>query len=107
MNGRFSNAQAVLYDIVLSVQTTLLMILKEQRPTLDKLFDYMCQILGTYLREEGIISKSCSNSELTAVINFIITVYFCVEFIFEKLIILVSVQVLSSSRVALFRIRRP
>ncbi|XP_077302776.1 xaa-Pro aminopeptidase 3 [Arctopsyche grandis] len=64
VNGKFTEAQAVLYDIVLSVQSTLLLILKEQRPTLDRLFDLMCQILGSYLKEEGIISKSVTGSEL-------------------------------------------
>lgn len=59
VNGKFTSAQKVLYEVVHEVQTELLNALETvQYATLDQLYDLMCYRLGNYLKEIGVIGKS-------------------------------------------------
>ena len=58
VNGHFSDAQKVLYEILNTVQKELLECLQnEGGENLDQLFDTMCLKLGRYLKEIGLIDK--------------------------------------------------
>lgn len=62
INGTFTPAQEVLYDLIFSVQQELLHAVANCKTvTLDDLFDFMCFRLGKYLREIGLIDKSLSD----------------------------------------------
>lgn len=63
INGKFSPEQRCLYEVVLEVQQELLKML-EDFPSLDKLFDYMCLLLGRRLRDVGLISKNADANYL-------------------------------------------
>uniref|UniRef100_A0A2A4K4X0 Aminopeptidase P N-terminal domain-containing protein n=1 Tax=Heliothis virescens TaxID=7102 RepID=A0A2A4K4X0_HELVI len=64
VSGKFTSHQQILYEIVLAVQKRLIEILGEQRPPLDKLFDCMCRLLGSYLQQEGILPHNVDGQEL-------------------------------------------
>ncbi|XP_075155591.1 xaa-Pro aminopeptidase 3 isoform X2 [Haematobia irritans] len=58
VNGEFTEAQRVLYEVVLQLQKELMAkLLKEGGQTLDHLFDSMCLLLGKYLQEIGLVPK--------------------------------------------------
>lgn len=59
VNGKFTPAQEVLYEVVYAVQKELLDVVSTvEKVTLDQLFDLMCYRLGKYLQEIGVIAKS-------------------------------------------------
>lgn len=59
--------------MVLDVQQDLIKML-ENFPSLDKLFDYMCLLLGQRLQEVGLISKKADTNYLVRVsLNLLIT----------------------------------
>lgn len=65
INGSFTDAQRVLYEIVLNVQKDLLKILLNPGGlTLDELFDTMCFRLGMYLQQVNLIPKDKEGQEL-------------------------------------------
>lgn len=64
VSGHFTDAQRVLYEIVLTVQKELIKILNEQNCSLDQLFELMCLELGKYLKEIGFIPKHISGVDL-------------------------------------------
>lgn len=65
INGTFTSAQAILYDVILTLQKDLLAtLLQHGGKTLDELFDTMCLKLGFYLQEVGLIPKTTSDMEL-------------------------------------------
>lgn len=65
INGSFTPAQEVLYDVILTVQKELIGIVQQHGgKTLDELFDTMCLKLGFYLQEVGLIPKSVSDLDL-------------------------------------------
>ncbi|XP_065365228.1 xaa-Pro aminopeptidase 3 isoform X2 [Calliphora vicina] len=58
INGKFTDAQKTLYDVVLQLQKELIeTLLREGGETLDQLFDTMCFKLGKYLQEIGLVPK--------------------------------------------------
>lgn len=59
INGHFTPAQEVLYEVVHTIQKELLnAVATVENVTLDQLFDFMCYRLGKYLQEIGVIAKS-------------------------------------------------
>lgn len=65
INGTFTPAQEVLYEIILTLQKELIdTLLQHGGKSLDELFDTMCLKLGFYLQEIGLIPKSTSDLEL-------------------------------------------
>lgn len=61
VNGKFTPAQDILYDVVYTVQMELLETVANARDiSLDQLFHVMCIRLGKYLQEIGVIDKSLS-----------------------------------------------
>ncbi|XP_053949572.1 xaa-Pro aminopeptidase 3 [Anastrepha ludens] len=59
IDGTFTPAQKILYDVVLQLQKELIAtLLKPGGETLDNLFDTMCIKLGKYLQEAGIVPKN-------------------------------------------------
>lgn len=59
INGKFTPAQEVLYEVVHTVQTEILnAVASAENVTLDQLFDLMCYRLGKYLQEIGVLGKS-------------------------------------------------
>lgn len=68
INGRFTDAQLVLYEVTLNLQRDLIEMLGQTgAQTLDDLFDTMCYKLGVYLQEAGLVNKSLSGMELARV----------------------------------------
>lgn len=68
INGRFTDAQLVLYEVTLRLQTDLIeMLTKTGAQTLDDLFDTMCHKLGAYLQEAGLIDKKVGGMDLARV----------------------------------------
>lgn len=65
INGKLTDPQRVLYEIVLEVQKTLINRLAEF-PTLDMLFHEMCSLLGKKLQEGGLVSKTMTGNQLMA-----------------------------------------
>lgn len=64
INGTFTPAQRVLYEVVHTVQREILVVASEtENITLDQLFETMCFRLGKYLQEIGVISKSLNEVE--------------------------------------------
>lgn len=63
IDGKFSDHQRVLYEVVLDVQKTLIERL-ENFPSLDQLFHEMCILLGKRLQEINLIPKSFNVNEL-------------------------------------------
>lgn len=64
INGKFTSAQEILYEVVHAVQTELLYAVSDvEHITLDQLFDLMCFRLGKYLQEIGLINKSMNELE--------------------------------------------
>ncbi|GJQ74514.1 hypothetical protein Trydic_g21381 [Trypoxylus dichotomus] len=61
INGKFTPEQRCIYEVVLDVQKDLLKML-ENFPSLDKLFDYMCLLLGQRLQDVGLVSKNADAS---------------------------------------------
>ncbi|XP_036318528.1 xaa-Pro aminopeptidase 3 isoform X2 [Rhagoletis pomonella] len=58
IDGIFTPAQKILYDVVLQLQKELIAtLLKPGGETLDQLFDTMCVKLGKYLQEVGLVPK--------------------------------------------------
>lgn len=66
VSGYFTAPQRALYDAVLTVQVHLIELLKEF-PTLDRLYDSMCHLLGKELKEIGIVPSSLENQALMRV----------------------------------------
>lgn len=65
IDGNFTPAQRVIYEIVLTVQKDLLKtLLNVGGNTLDELFDTMCLRLGKYLQEVNLIPKDKEGQEL-------------------------------------------
>lgn len=64
VDGKFTDAQKVLYEIVLQTQTNLIQIIQEKSCSLDELFEIMCLELGKYLKEIGFIPKHLAGVEL-------------------------------------------
>jgi Xaa-Pro aminopeptidase len=65
VNGRFSDSQKVLYEILLQVQLELMdTMFKEGGRTLDELFDTMCLRLGKYLQEVNLIPRHLSGVDV-------------------------------------------
>ncbi|GAB0098845.1 xaa-Pro aminopeptidase 3 [Sergentomyia squamirostris] len=65
INGHFTSAQGILYDVILTLQKDLFKtLLNAGGACLDDLFDTMCIKLGLYLQEVGLISKSLSGLSL-------------------------------------------
>lgn len=68
INGRFTDAQLVLYEVTLALQKDLIAMLGQRgAQTLDDLFDTMCYKLGLYLQEAGLVDKSLTGMELARV----------------------------------------
>lgn len=68
INGEFTDAQLVLYEVTLRLQKDLIAMLGQRgAQTLDDLFDTMCYKLGAYLQEAGLVDKSLSGMELARV----------------------------------------
>ncbi|XP_078045801.1 xaa-Pro aminopeptidase 3 [Augochlora pura] len=63
INGKFTQEQKLLYDIILDIQNILIYRLKEM-PTLDQLFHDMCSLLGRRLQEIGLIPKDLIGDKL-------------------------------------------
>ncbi|XP_041778925.1 xaa-Pro aminopeptidase 3 [Anopheles merus] len=64
VEGRFSDPQRVLYEVLLQVQRELLGCLQQAGgETLDQLFDTMCSKIGKYLQEIKLIPESLSGLE--------------------------------------------
>lgn len=64
INGKFTPAQEVIYEVVYTVQSELLKALSTaEKMSLDDLFNLMCYRLGIYLQEVGLIDKSLNNLE--------------------------------------------
>ncbi|XP_049312515.1 xaa-Pro aminopeptidase 3 isoform X1 [Bactrocera dorsalis] len=62
IDGTFTPAQKVLYDVLLQLQKELIgTLLKPGGETLDELFDTMCIKLGKYLQEVGIVPKDIAD----------------------------------------------
>lgn len=99
INGKFTNAQRDIYEVVLEVQKHLIK-LCEDFPTLDSLFDSMCFELGNRLQKLGVIPKLLTNQALIKV-NIFVKSFVGVIFFFFFL--LGSISVLSTSRISLFR----
>lgn len=57
VNGRFSSAQRELYEAVLHVQGAVLAALRDDRPSLDRLYRLMCSQLAATLPELGIVAR--------------------------------------------------
>lgn len=66
INGKFTNNQKEVYEVVLEVQKKLIDLCGEF-PTLDSLFDAMCILLGKGLQQIGIIPKIMTNQALIKV----------------------------------------
>lgn len=67
INGEFTEAQKVLYDVILTLQKDLIgILLREGGETLDKLFETMCLRLGKYLKEVGLIPGHITNDQALA-----------------------------------------
>lgn len=65
INGLFSPAQRILYEILLIIQKELIETLQhEGGHTLDQLFDTMCMRIGSYLQELGLIDKTKTGYDL-------------------------------------------
>lgn len=66
-SGRFTNAQRILYEIVLEVQLELIASLKDtdERPTIDGLYRKMQSTLSDLLVSEKILSEGMSELELS------------------------------------------
>uniref|UniRef100_A0A336M323 CSON011162 protein n=1 Tax=Culicoides sonorensis TaxID=179676 RepID=A0A336M323_CULSO len=62
--SKLSDAQRVLYEIVLETQKSLIRKLQEKAYSLDELFEIMCLELGKYLKEIGFIPKHLSGVDL-------------------------------------------
>ena len=68
INGEFTDAQLVLYEVTLNLQKDLIAMLGQKgAQTLDGLFDTMCYRLGMYLQEAGLVDKSLRGMELARV----------------------------------------
>ncbi|XP_014204465.1 probable Xaa-Pro aminopeptidase 3 [Copidosoma floridanum] len=65
INGTFTPAQRILYEIVLEVQTELVRKLKYM-PSLDQLFQDMFALLSKRLQEENLLPKDLSGNKLLA-----------------------------------------
>ncbi|CAG9770275.1 unnamed protein product [Ceutorhynchus assimilis] len=63
VNGKFTDPQREIYEIVLEVQRELIA-LCNQLPSLDALFECMCLLLGKKLQEAGLIKTQPSNTYL-------------------------------------------
>ncbi|XP_066251091.1 xaa-Pro aminopeptidase 3 [Euwallacea similis] len=63
VNGKFTDAQTEIYQIVLDVQKELIE-LCNKLPTLDALFECMCLLLGKKLQSCGLIAMQPSNNYL-------------------------------------------
>lgn len=64
VDGKFTDAQKILYEIVLQTQTNLIRILQEKSCSLDELFEVMCLELGKCLKEIGFIPKHLAGVDL-------------------------------------------
>lgn len=66
VNGRFTDAQRVLYEVIWMLQQELIAtLLKNGGETLDALFDTMCVRLGRLLQEAGLLKKSLTGLDLS------------------------------------------
>ncbi|KAL1131549.1 hypothetical protein AAG570_011166 [Ranatra chinensis] len=65
-SGRFSEAQLTLYEIVLDVQEELLAWCS-RLPSLDELFNTMCKLLGSKLKEGHVLSRQADKLSLEEV----------------------------------------
>ncbi|KAJ9577543.1 hypothetical protein L9F63_005916 [Diploptera punctata] len=63
VNGKFTQPQRDLYEVVLSVQSQLIEECTNM-PTLDNLFHMMCSLLGRHLQELGILSSRSTEEEV-------------------------------------------
>ncbi|KAA0201799.1 hypothetical protein HAZT_HAZT003526 [Hyalella azteca] len=61
VNGKFTSAQRELYEAVLHVQSSVLVLLRDTRPSLDELYREMCKQLAAVLTELAIVPKHLSN----------------------------------------------
>lgn len=66
VDGKFSDPQRILYEIVLALQLELIG-LCNNLPTLDNLFNYMCRSLGYKLKEGGVFSSNVPKEKLAEV----------------------------------------
>lgn len=65
VNGELTKPQAILYEIVHTVQLDLLHVTSiAENISLDNLFDLMCQRLGKYLKEAVLTKGSWSSDEM-------------------------------------------
>ncbi|XP_055533419.1 xaa-Pro aminopeptidase 3-like [Wyeomyia smithii] len=65
INGKFSEPQRMLYQVLQQVQKELLVCLQNKGgETLDQLFDTMCLKIGKYLQEVGLIARSLKGLDL-------------------------------------------
>ncbi|XP_017774823.1 PREDICTED: probable Xaa-Pro aminopeptidase 3 [Nicrophorus vespilloides] len=70
VNGQFNNVQAAAYEALLDVQTQLIDAMKK-RPTLNQLYQLMCQLLAIRLGDIGLIdSKSDMNTKMRNAYDF-------------------------------------
>ncbi|KAF2369213.1 Peptidase M24 [Trinorchestia longiramus] len=67
VNGRFTGAQRELYEAVLHVQSAVLALLRDARPSLDQLYREMCKQLANVLTELSIVPKHHSMDAKTKV----------------------------------------
>ncbi|XP_039288365.1 xaa-Pro aminopeptidase 3 isoform X1 [Nilaparvata lugens] len=63
VNGKFSSAQTVLYELVLELQLEVIDLCRDM-PSLDNLFQYMCRSLGKKLKEAGVLSSTIPSENL-------------------------------------------
>lgn len=66
VNGRFTDPQRVLYEVIWTLQKDLLnTMLKDGGQTLDALFDTMCLRLGQLLQEAGLLKRTLAGIDLS------------------------------------------
>ncbi|XP_075226557.1 xaa-Pro aminopeptidase 3 isoform X2 [Lycorma delicatula] len=66
VDGKFTDPQRVLYEIILALQLELIQISKNF-PSLDDLFHFMCRSLGYKLDEAGVFSSNVPKDKLAQV----------------------------------------
>lgn len=66
VSGKFNPHQQILYEVISHLQKDLINLLQKPKvgQTLDQLFETMCLLLGKYLQEVGLISKSITGVAL-------------------------------------------
>ncbi|GMR53614.1 hypothetical protein PMAYCL1PPCAC_23809, partial [Pristionchus mayeri] len=69
VNGRFSSPQRVLYDLLETIQLTLIQEARGGDLSLNSLFSSMLHLMGEVLKEGGIFTRELSSRELDRVVE--------------------------------------